>query len=493
MTQSLKTKSQDSLRRDTVSRACYRARRGAEIATRLERAALRAGNDAALVEAELMRRCAALENLWTATELQSKHGELYEGHGTLWNCNGRLCPSCLAGRRRRMRAHVRAGVARVMPMPGENWRLVTLTAPPLVGVPLLEVREVFNRAWVLLRKREWWQGRVRAGVKGEEFTLGDVRRLEREGRAWSLERDGYHFHIHLLVCSRWIEWAALGEEWTACLMKAASERGIALEFGTAHGRAVVDVRLVVNRQTRTRGTVGVDGAVEEVSKYITKSESWLQLPEAQLLEVASVARWFRAVELLGDCRQERTEAERAEMRERRQSREREKALRAELLRRREAVTDAERLAALEESPEEVTERRWLVEAGKLVERDEVVEDDRALAREVREALSWGELPAGLRGALRRRTPYLDTKNLSDGTPEGRTAEIGAMRARGKPLRASAREVDRQTWLESLDEQVRQAREWRRSELVWRFPLATFRTLAGARWYGLRANPASSMS
>lgn len=488
MNQSLKTKSDESLRRDVVSRACYRARRGAEIAARLERAARRAGNDAALVESELMRRCAEVENLWTATELQSSYGELYDGHGALWNCNGRLCPSCLAARRRRMRKHVREGVSRVRPLSGEHWRLVTLTAPPMVGLPLLQVREVFNRAWSLLRKREWWQSRVRAGVKGEEFTLGDARRLEKEGRAWSLERDGYHFHIHLLVCSRWVEWVALGEEWTYCLTKAAEEKGVSLVFGTSHGRAVVDVRLVVNRKATGRGTVSVEGAVEEVSKYITKSESWLRLPEAQLLEVASVARWFRAVELIGECRQERTEAERTELRARRQERDQEKARRAELARRRGLVTDGERLAALEENAERVTGRRWTVEGGRLVERDLLVEDDFELAAKVREALSWGELPADLKSELRRRTPYLDTKNLSDGTPEAPTAVIGALRARGRPLRALAREVDRQIWLEGLDEHVRQAREWRESELRWRFPLATFRTLAGGVWYGMRAIP-----
>lgn len=416
-----------------------------------------------------MRRCASVENLWTATDLHAQHGELYEGHGALWSCNGRLCPSCLAARRRRMRRRVRDGVARVRPQAGEHWRLVTLTAPPMVGLSLLEVRDVFNRAWSLMRKREWWSSRVRAGVKGEEFTLGDARRLEREGRAWSVERDGYHFHLHVLICSRWVEWAALGNEWTRCLMKATAEKGIALEFGTTHGRAVVDVRLVVNRKARGRGVVSTDGAVEEVSKYITKSESWLKLPEAQLLEVASIPRWFRAVELLGECRQEKTEDERAELRDRRRERDQEKLHRAALVEAREAVTDAERVKALE-----------LSGVG------------RELVAEVKEFLMWGENPpAELRARLAAHTAYLDTKNLSDGSQGGGSGVIGALRARGRPLRASARGVERQRWLEGLDEMIRQAREWRRSELLWRFPLATFRTLAGGVWYGLRANPASS--
>ena len=455
--------------RDVASRACYRARRGAEIATRLEKAAREAGNYAALVEADLLRRCADPENLWTATDLHAPTGELYEGHGALWSCNGRLCPSCLAARRRRMRRHVREGVARVRPQAGEHWRLVTLTAPPMVGLSLLEVREVFNRAWSLMRKREWWSSRVRAGIKGEEFTLGDARRLEREGRAWSVERDGYHFHLHVLICSRWVEWVALGEEWTRCLTKAAAERGAALAFGTSHGRAVVDVRLVVNRKMRGRGVVSADGAVEEVCKYITKSESWLKMPEAQLLEVASIPRWFRAVELLGECRRERTEVERAELRDRRHERDQEKRRRADLVAAREAVTDEERIKALKLSGE-----------------------NPGLAWQAQELLMWGEsLPPELRARLAAQTAYLDTKNLSDGSLRLGEGVIGALRARGRPLRASALKVERQRWLEGLDELVRQGRAWRRSELLGKFTLATFRTLGGAVWYGLRANPASS--
>lgn len=469
MTQSLKTKNQESSWRDVVSRACYRARRGAEIATRLERAARAAGNYAAMVEADLMRRCADPENLWTADELQSPDGELYEGHGALWSCNGRLCPSCLAARRRRMRKHVREGIERVRPQAGEYWRLVTLTAPPMVGLSLLQVREVFNRAWSLMRKREWWSSRVRAGIKGEEFTLGDARRLEREGRAWSIERDGYHFHLHVMICAKWIEWASLGEEWTRCLLKAAAEKGVALEFNTSHGRAVVDVRLVVSRKARGRGVISAEGAVEEVSKYITKSESWLKLPEAQLLEVASVRRWFRAVELLGECRQEKTEDERAELRARQHERDQEKQLRTELVAAREAVPDEERVKALKLSGA-----------------------NPYLAWQVQEFLMWGEVPpVELRARLAAETAYLDTKNLSDGSLSRGAGVIGALRARGRPLRASALKVERQRWLEGLDELVRQAREWRRSELLWRFPLATFHTLAGGVWYGMRANPASS--
>jgi replication protein len=417
-----------------------------------------------------MRRCSEAANVWTAEDLHSADGDLYEGHGTLWSCSGRLCPSCLAGRRRRMRARVREGLARVRPGGGDRWRLLTLTSPTMAGVSLLQVREVFNRAWSLFRKREWWQGIARAGVKGEEFTLGDSKRLAREGREWSLERDGYHFHIHLLVCSGWVEWARLGDEWTCCLAKAAQEKGVALSFNTSHGRAVVDVRLVVNRQTKKRGTVSLDGAVEEVSKYITKSESWLKVSDAQLLEVASVRRWFRAVELLGECRASGESVTRRIPPGRAESPDE----RAAKFRRANAL----RLAQWQEADPRARLSSAL--PGATCDGDD-------------EADAWQDTDGWKERAASAVFAYLDTKNLSDGGDGDGGREIRPTRRRARPLRAVAMELDRAIWLEGLDEYVRDVREWRSADLGARFAYATFRTLGGGVWYGMRSNPASSFA
>jgi hypothetical protein len=48
--------------------------------------------------------------------------------------------------------------------------------------------------------------------------------------------------------------------------------------------------------------ININGAVAEVAKYITKAESFLSIPADQLIDVASVRRWARMFELLGDCR-----------------------------------------------------------------------------------------------------------------------------------------------------------------------------------------------
>jgi hypothetical protein len=141
----------------------------------------------------------------------------------------------------------------------------------------------------LLRKRKWWIGKIRAGVKGLEFTLS--------------EGGGYHVHLHLLALSGWVSWLELGEEWTVCIKKALLEAGLSDYIPTSHGRAVVDVRLVTStNKSKSRSVISEVGAVEEVCKYLTKVESWLKIPDSELVAVAEVPRWARMVEVLGDCR-----------------------------------------------------------------------------------------------------------------------------------------------------------------------------------------------
>jgi hypothetical protein len=402
----------------------------------------------------------------------------------------------MAARSRKMRARVSEGIARVELRGGERWRFVTLTSPTMRGVSLLQVREVFNKAWSLFRKREWWRkvAGVRAGVKGEEFTLGDGKRLEREGREWSLEQDGYHFHIHVMICSKWVEWQRLGEEWTACMEKAALEQGIDLTFNTSHGRAVVDVRLVLDRQAKGQGTISIEKAVKEVSKYITKSESWLKFNDAQLVEVASVPRWWRAVELLGDCREPHTQAQRDEAKAKREARERDRAHVAQLRAAGEAITDAERFEALQHDPDA---QRWQTDFHKLARLEEmyIPRNDFDLIYRIREELSSTKtLTPQTRAALKARTVYLDTKYLSDGGGDSSGAEIRPARARRLSLRALGPHLDRQAWLDGLQGYVEEAREWRRCDLSRRYFFATFRSLGGgANWYGLEGKPASVQS
>jgi hypothetical protein len=52
--------------------------------------------------------------------------------------------------------------------------------------------------------------------------------------------------------------------------------------------------------------------------------------------------------------------------------------------------------------------------------------------------------------------------------------------------------EREKWREELAVHVAEVQEYRRAQQTWRYPFAEFSDLSGGRWYGLRANPASSV-
>jgi hypothetical protein len=161
--------------------------------------------------------------------------------------------------------------------------------PTIAEASLLETIQIVHRAWSLMRKRKFWKANVRAGIKGVEFTVTP---------------NGYHTHIHILCISKWIEYAGLRSEWSHCLRSAWRASGREIVFKTSHGEAVVDVRLVKPkmRASASRVIVSLESALQEVCKYITKSESWDALPDAHLVEIAEVERWPRLFEVFGEMR-----------------------------------------------------------------------------------------------------------------------------------------------------------------------------------------------
>ncbi len=479
MQTSLKTKFELTPARDVVSLACYRSTRGAQIASRID-AAANLDHAQALAVADKLRRCADLENVWHGDGLHNSDGDVYEGVGALWSCNERLCPSCLASRSRKSRARARAAILRPAQASGYLWRFVTLTMPTLPGVPLPVALDVIARSWRLFSGKRsasyaWWSKNVRAGVKGVEFTLGDSKRLKREGREWTPELDGYHVHLHLLVLSRWIEWRRLREEWTACLKVSLREHGIEQGIGTKDGLAVCDVRLVVNKKQGSKSTISGEGAINEVAKYVTKSESWLKVPDAQLVEIASIERWPRMFELLGECR-DRASSETAIAAGRRA-----RKTKAE----REAEEEARRLAEFRHN-EAVRLAEW-------IESDPRKKDGNALMESSAELGDDDEWKTRVSADA---FAYLDTQNLS-ALQNARDGTIFRRKRRGKSLRERGRELieqgEREKWREELAAYVAEVQDYRRSQQIWRYPYAEFSDLSGGRWYGLRANPASSTS
>jgi hypothetical protein len=372
-----------------------------------------------------MEQCGDCHNVWHAEDINNEFGELYEGAGTLYACNVRLCPSCMNARRRISRKRARAAMKSVRLGKGERWFFVTLTAPTLPAhqVSLLETIGAIYDAWGEFTKHGafdevsggavTWNSITRASVKGTEFTLG--KQHEKEARSWDAERDGYHVHIHLVAVAKWVDAGKLRRAWSKCLRRAWERRDINAGINTRDGLAVCHIRLVTDRKARGKTSIiNIDSAIAEVAKYITKAESFLSIPEDQLIEVASVRRWARMFEVLGDCRN-KSKAEDDD-------------------RGREPAEDA---------------KRYL--------------DTKNLssAEDARRA----QLKELLKGSRARSIPL-----------RTRAVEL-FMLGRGEQFN------------EELTAHVADVRSYRRLMLSERFTLATFSTLSGGKWFGSAANPA----
>ena len=190
----------------------------------------------------------------------------------------------------------------------------------------------------------FWSSRVEAGAKHVEFTVNS---------------QGYHTHIHLLVYGSYLErdaqqeaksrvWRAeraarheakglrivgalpslgnLQDEWTRCITQAVREFGRGIEWGAAPlnsgwysqfplsdgevlevqptpaSMANVDVRMVREKGRPSGEEIGLPSAVKELTKYITKASSWADVSDEQLVAIAEVQRWPRCFELLGEWR-----------------------------------------------------------------------------------------------------------------------------------------------------------------------------------------------
>jgi hypothetical protein len=294
-------KRKENTERDPAGVARDRCVRGERVADLLAGAAAELDSVLARAQADRIRVCAGNANHWVAEDLHNSDGECFNGNGTLYACGCRLCQSCLAKRSSRSRRELRAAVEGFKLLVGENWRFVTLTAPPMPGLSLLAARAVVDRAWQLFRRRDWWLSRIRGGGKSEEFTV---------------VRHGYHYHIHALVVSRWVEAFMLRQEWTLCLMQAFEDAGLAWECRTRDGLAVANVQLVTKRGSakenkkpfKERRVVSTEAAILETAKYMTKNDSWSKLPPSHLVEVAEVPRWPRQFELFGCLREARAAA-----------------------------------------------------------------------------------------------------------------------------------------------------------------------------------------
>lgn len=329
----------------TIKDAVYRRiAQAKKLIARLIAVGLAVGLVRVLGVAFLMSQCTCHKNIWLGQDLHNKDGELFDGKGTLAACGNRLCTFCAADIRRRARRQAREAVCRIKTnivdielamrnklekMAKEcrtekreeiekrlrkkyldlRWRFVTLTAPKVSARSLLEIIGVYNRAFGLLRRRDFFESWVAGGIKGVEFTVGE----EIEVLGVDGETDPYHVHIHLMIFAEWLPWQQLQEEWTECITTAWEEVGHKLEINTPSGNVLTRISLVVPKARKGRqGIMSEDAAIEEVVKYVTKSDSWLKIPEKHLVECATVKRWPRMFELFGCAREKKEKQEKVE-------------------------------------------------------------------------------------------------------------------------------------------------------------------------------------
>jgi hypothetical protein len=234
--------------------------------------------------ANRIRVCNERENHWIGDELHNTEtGELYAGNGNLWSCGSKLCPSCVAKASNRSRKELKLSLKNQKLLTGEMYQFITLTIPN-PGLSLIQTRAVIDRIWTLFRKRDYFKQKVRGGSKSEEFTLTE---------------NGYHYHYHLLCVTRFLNFTEFRREWSGCIEIAFREFNLPCEFKTDDGLAMVKIKRL------SSSVNGLKGAIQEVCKYVTKSDSWEKLPQKDLIEIASIKRFWRMFEIFGSFRAQR--------------------------------------------------------------------------------------------------------------------------------------------------------------------------------------------
>lgn len=285
------------------------AEEGRRIAAAIEDAVLALhpdDSDVLTVYAERVRHCNRDANIWHAVNLNKPgEAELFDGSGRFWRCGSKLCAYCLAKMSQANRANLRRAIAkqRVMPaadreaigkwiarpdrsdenfpqlspqglLVGEKYSFITLTLPTKY-ISLLTAHEIIDYAWSLFRKRRWFKRHILGGGKAEEFTVHKI---------------GFHYHIHVLARTRYVHWHDLRDTWTECVKKAFLDADRDWKVNTKDG--------MINAHEKTVGSI--NDAIKEVAKYMTKSCSWAQMDQHQLLDACRIRRWPRMFELFGE-------------------------------------------------------------------------------------------------------------------------------------------------------------------------------------------------
>lgn len=200
----------------------------------------------------------------------------YDAVGRFWRCGSKLCPDCLARTSRTNRKRLREALNAQKRHRGERYYFTTFTIPN-PGLSLIETRSIVAHAWTLFRKRKLCVSLIRGGSKTEEFTVTP---------------HGYHYHLHCLWLSKYLSYQEVRRVWTDCVEASFREHGREFVCHNKDGLLSVKVKPVEPNER----------IVQEVCKYITKSDSWKKLRSSDLLEVAMIRKWHRMFELFGSFR-----------------------------------------------------------------------------------------------------------------------------------------------------------------------------------------------
>jgi hypothetical protein len=251
-------------------------------------------NKTALACAERIERCASPQNVFVADDLHTKDGEAYSANGNLWACSSLLCQNCIGKLARNNRKTIRHVVKNEKLFVGENWYFVTLTMPNLLlkGHSLDFVTLVFQKAFEVfthrnndVKKQTQYQKLIRGMFKNAEFTYTD--------------NEVFNFHAHLLVIAKSKiqrdNFSLIRSLWTKALEKAFEFYGLHFELNTSDNLAVVNVQKV-NFANREK-------TIAELCKYVTKSDSWANIPLEEVEKIIERPRRVRMFEALGVCRE----------------------------------------------------------------------------------------------------------------------------------------------------------------------------------------------
>ncbi len=245
---------------------------------------------------------------WNIAEGQGlvngKTGATFNGRVLLWNCKCRLCAFCVSSistRNRKISNYI------IENQPPETyfcgryevsyeWRFVVLTMPDdlLIGLSLFHQREVFYHAYRLFStKSKYFKKVVSGGVKTEEFTFDSA-------------PNPYHYHGNLLLYCQFLDHERFKKDWTKYVKASFKHFGLTWQTPKTKSKLlnvylkrVVDQR--VNEDHKT--LLSVQNAVKYLCKYVTKSQTWEEIPLSDLREIVENRRFWRMFEVFGSCRE----------------------------------------------------------------------------------------------------------------------------------------------------------------------------------------------